>query len=486
MAGRAIRGAVLLSMLVLLPSTAGAQPAEASRPGWAPRVDALFAEWDRPDSPGCALALYQGGRIVYERGYGMADLEHDVPIAPETVFYAGSVSKQFTAMAAALAIQQGRLSPDDDIRTYLPELPDYGTPIRVRHLVYHTSGLRDVNTLLAMAGRRGDEAFDNLAVLRILARQKALNFRPGAEYLYSNSGYALLALVVERATGMPFSAYADEHIFQPLGMTATRFHDDLSRLLRHRANGYEWRAGGLRLSTPYNERVGAGGVYTSVRDLLEWDRNFRDGRVGGRRLLDELQTPGRLDSGRPLDYAWGLRVSTHRGLPIVEHGGALGGYRAHLLRFPDQRFTVALLCNLASTNPGAIAREIAAIRLGVRLAQVRPAAAGAGQRSGRHGGRTAAPPALPAERLAAHAGEYSSEELDVTFDIKVVGARLEVRRGTAREALPLLPGPEGTFRLAGATLRFTDGADGAIDGFTMDTGRVRGVRFERRPRHPSS
>jgi CubicO group peptidase (beta-lactamase class C family) len=325
--------AALITILALVSVSHSAAPAAQSSAG-KPEIDRIFAEWDRRDSPGCALAIYQDGRIVYERGYGMADLEHDVPISTTSVFYVGSLSKQFTAMTAALAIQQGRLQLTDSIRKFLPELLTYADSITVQHLIHHTSGLRDYNTLLSIAGRRGDEAFDNLTVLRITAKQKMLNFPPGAEYLYSNTGYTLLALIVERAVGMPFAAYADQQIFAPLGMTVSHYHVDETRLVHGRAMAYTRRGSGLGLDTPNNERAGAGGVFTNVRDLLKWDENFYEGRVGGPSLLERFHTVGTLNDGRALDYAWGLQIGRYRGLRLVEHGGSLGGYRAHLLRLP--------------------------------------------------------------------------------------------------------------------------------------------------------
>ena len=201
-------------------------------------VDKIFAAWDARDSPGCALGIYKDGAIVYERGYGMADLEHDVPITPDTPFYIGSVSKQFTAFAAALAIQQGKVRADDTMGKYFPELPASAAAITVRQLVHHTSGLRDFYTLLSIAGRRQDELYDNLAVLRLAARQKDLNFAPGSDYLYSNTGYALLALLVGRATGSSFGNFVDTSIFAPLGMTTSHVHDDDARLVKGRAYGY--------------------------------------------------------------------------------------------------------------------------------------------------------------------------------------------------------------------------------------------------------
>ena len=377
---RSAWGALLAAVVAAL-FTRGALAQTAART----EIDGIFAAWNKSDSPGCALGIYQGGRITYERGYGMASLEHDVAITPETVFYVGSLSKQFTAAAAALAIQQGRLSADDKIRKYLPELPAYADAITVRHLVHHTSGLRDYNTLMSIAGRRGDEAFDNLTVLRISARQKKLNFEPGAEYLYSNTGYTLLALLVERATGVPFADYANAQIFQPLNMAVTHYHTDETRLVKWRALAYDSRGSGFSLNTPNNERAGAGGVFTNVRDLLRWDENFYDARVGGPELVKQLQVPGTLNGGRPLSYAWGLQVGTYRGLPLIEHSGSLGGYRAHLLRFPQQHVSVAILCNLGSISPGTQARQVADAIIGSAFTEQKPEPRGAAGSAGRRG-----------------------------------------------------------------------------------------------------
>jgi CubicO group peptidase (beta-lactamase class C family) len=228
--------------------------------------------------------VFRDGAIAYARGYGMASLEHDAPITPATVFYAGSVSKQFTAMSAALAMQQGKLSYDDSIRKYLPELPPYADAIKVSHLLHHTSGLRDYNTLLSIAGRRDEDAWDNRVVLQMTARQTQLNFTPGDEYLYSNTGYTLLATIVERATGTRFATFADANIFKPLGMTVTHYHVDAKRLVPGRALAYEGRAGEWTLDTPVNEWAGAGGLYTNIPDLQKWDENFYTGRVGGQDL----------------------------------------------------------------------------------------------------------------------------------------------------------------------------------------------------------
>ena len=441
-----------------------------------PAIDAIFGTWNKKDSPGCAVAVFQNGKISYERGYGMADLENDIPITPASVFYVGSVSKQFTAMAAALAIQQGHLSADDPIRKYLPELPPYADAIAVRHLVHHTSGLRDYNTLLSIAGRRGDEAYDNPTVLRITARQKALNFEPGTDYLYSNTGYTLLATVVERATKTPFATYAEEQIFKPLGMTISHFHTDAARLVKGRANAYAVGPNGLRLDTPSNERAGAGGVFTSVRDLLHWDENFYTGKVGGKALIEQVQTPGTLKNGKPLTYAWGLQVGTYRGARIVEHSGSLGGYRAHITRYPEHHTSFAALCNLA-INPGALLRQVADIVLTDKLkgparttdAAAPPPAQGAGGSSGSTSDTKA---------LGAYAGTYVSDEIDSTFTIVAGEQGLSLRRDTDATPWPLTPSGPDTFRARGFTIRFEKSGE-RVTSLVVDAGRVRGIRFTR-------
>lgn len=441
-------------------------------------VDAIFADWNRPDSPGCALGVFRDGKIAYEHGYGMADLEHDVAITPATVFYVGSLSKQFTGMAAALAIRDGRLSVDDSIRKWLPELPAYAGGITVRHLLHHTSGLRDYNTLFSIAGRRGDEAYDNATVLRVTAQQKALNFPPGTDYLYSNTGYTLLATIVERATKTPFTTFADARIFKPLGMSETHFHTDASRLVHNRAMAYQRGAdGALRLDTPSNERAGAGGVFTSIRELLRWDENFYTGQVGGKEVIRQLQTSGTLQDGKVLNYGWGLQLGTYRGLRLVEHGGSLGGYRAHILRFPEQHTSVAALCNIPN-GPQALVRRVADVVLAGRFTQAGPSA---NIPAPTDAPPTAEPsPAMEGASLAAYAGRYRSEEIDAIFTIALKDGRLTLQRDTDASAAPLQPAQADTFRARGFTVRFERSA-GRIVSLAVDAGRVRDIRFAKLP-----
>ena len=336
--------------------------AESGEPGdVTAQVDKIFAKWDNTRSPGCALAVIQDGRIVYKRGYGMANLDHDVPITPSTVFYIASISKQFTAAAVVLLAQQGKFSLDDEVRTYIPELPDFGTPITIRHLIHHTSGLRTWRAGATLPD-------DNLG---LVSRQKELNFRPGEKHLYSNRGYWLLALIVERVSGQSFREFTSANLFQPLGMKNTFFRDDHSEIVKQLAYGYVPAKGDAFRRTIYRaDVVGAGGLLTTVEDLALWEQNFYDQRVGGRALIEQLLQRGTLNNGEKLDYAFALVHRTHRGLPIVEHGGSYGGYRASLMRFPEQRFSVACLCNAGNaglTRPRRLARKVADIYLAKEL-----------------------------------------------------------------------------------------------------------------------
>ena len=321
-------------------------------------VDELFEKWDSTASPGCALSVMKGGQIVYKCGYGMADLDQDIPIRPDTVFHVASVSKQFTATAIVLLAQEGKLSLDDEVRKYVPELPDFGVPITLRHLIHHTSGLRDQWALLGLAGWRYSlDLITDDDVLQVMARQKAMNFQPGEEHLYCNTGYTLLAQVVKRVSGRSFRDFTTERIFRPLGMQRTHFRDDHAEVVKHQAYGYERAKDSFRLSVTNFDTVGATSLLTTVEDLALWDENFYEPRVGGNALIQQLLRRGKLNNGKELDYAFGLVHGKYRGLATVDHGGADAGYRADLLRFPEQHFSVACLCNLADTNPGQLTEK---------------------------------------------------------------------------------------------------------------------------------
>src|SRR5580704_16938069 len=330
------------------------------------QVDKVFEKWDKADSPGCALGIYKGGQIAYKRGYGMADLNDDVPITPATVFHVASMSKQFTAASIVLLAQQGKLSLDDDVHKYIPELPDFGERITIRHLVYHTSGLRDQWSLLGLAGWRYSlDLITDGDVMSVMTRQKDLNFKPGERHVYCNTGYTLMGLVVKHVSGLSLREFTTKNIFEPLGMTHTHFRDDHAEIIKHDALGYEQdgKDKPFRMSLTNFDTAGATSLHTTVEDLQLWDENFYHPRVGGPELIQQMLERGKLNSGELQDYASGLVLGTYKGLPTVDHGGADAGYRSDLIRFPEQHFSTAVLCNFANTNPSALARQVADIVL---------------------------------------------------------------------------------------------------------------------------
>jgi CubicO group peptidase (beta-lactamase class C family) len=369
-----------VSITFLLASTlASAQTPALPQPDLIERVDKVFQKWDRTDSPGCALSVMKDGRIVYKHGYGMADLDHNVTITPSTVFHVASMSKQFTAASILLLEQQGKLSLDDDVRKYIPELPNFGSLITIRQLIYHTSGLRDQWDLLDLAGWRYSlDLITDDDIMSVITSQKDLNFRPGEKHVYCNTGYTLLAIIVKRVSGMSFREFTTKNIFEPLGMNHTFFRDDHAEIVKNNAYGYESEKGGpFRLGLTNFDTVGATSLHTTVEDLALWDENFYHPRVGGPSFPDQMLQRGKLNNGEILDYAFGLEVGKYKGQPTVEHGGADAGYRSDMTRFPKQHFSVAVLCNDAETNPSSLARSVADIYLAQDLKAPEPSAAAA-------------------------------------------------------------------------------------------------------------
>lgn len=342
-----------------------AQTLSAGAQDLSQRVDQIFATFNRPGSPGCSLGVIRNGAFVYRKSYGEASLEFSVPFSPESVFYVGSISKQFTAASMVLAAEQGSLSLDDDVRKYIPDLPDYGHKITLRQMLNQTSGFRDYFDLLYFSGRDAAEFNSPNEILKLIERQKGLNNVPGAEWVYSNTNYFLLGIVLQRATGKTLAEYAAENIFHPLGMAHTRFYDDASVVVPGRVAAYDSGKGGtfqVDWSTTYAV-VGGGGLMTTVGDLLKWDSNFYSNQLGKGTLVKELETPGILNDGKDSTYGMGLILGNYRGLPIVEHNGSLFGYRADILRFPRQKFTVVCLCNVSNAAPEEKSRQVADIHL---------------------------------------------------------------------------------------------------------------------------
>lgn len=328
------------------------------------QIDQVFAPWDRPDSPGAALAVLLHGEVIYARGYGSANLEYGLPITPETVFHVASVSKQFTAMAVMLLVRDGLLDLHTDIHHYLPELPDFGHEITLWHLLHHTSGLRDQWELLVAAGWRMDDVITREQILKLIDQQRALNFQPGAEYLYCNTGFTLAAELVAKVSGKNLRQFCQECIFQPLGMTATHFHDDHEEIVPGRAYSYAPRvSGGWRKSVLNYANVGATSLFSTVLDLAKWLQNFEHLSVGDETVMRQLETPFRLANGQPTEYGLGLMLSEYRGQREVGHSGADAGFRAWCGRFPEHGLGIAILCNFAPAIPRDLAHQVAEVIL---------------------------------------------------------------------------------------------------------------------------
>jgi CubicO group peptidase (beta-lactamase class C family) len=389
----------------------------------------------------------------------------------------GSVSKQFTAASIALLAEAGRLKLTDDVHKYIPELHDYGAPVTIANLVHHTSGVRDFWELVDLAGMRPDDGYTSDDMLNLAQHQKGLNFAPGSEYRYSNSGYLLLGIVVKRVTGQSLRRFADSAIFKPLGMTSTLFLDDHNEIVPRRASAYQPAGAGYKIDVWNNDIVGQGGVVTNIADLQKWDENFYTGRVGGPEFIKLLQTTEPLSTGKLNEYAFGLEIGSYRGAHLVSHTGSTGGYRAAIFRFPELHTTVAMLCNVTTANTTALAHGMADAVLGSRLG---PAASTA--RAGGRGAGAASSTAVPASLISAVSGRYHSDEL--------LGAGWQLSPGANGSLVAHRPRGDSTvfnwtagttFAAGGVELSFDAPAEGRSPGFTVKGSRVQGLRFERVP-----
>lgn len=383
------------------------------------QIDALFAAWDKEESPGCAVGIYAEGDVLYKRGYGSANLEHAIPITSSTVFHVASLSKQFTAMSTLLLARSGGISLDDEIRQYIPELTA-GAGITFRHIIHHTSGLRDQWDLLRLGGWRHADLKTTDDILRLAARQTDLNFQTGTRFQYINTGYTLMGIAIERVTGLSLARYAEENIFRPLGMRDTFFQDDHQRIIRNRAQAYSRGTdGSLRIDVPAYETVGPTGMFSTIEDFAHWERNFLSPTVGDEESVGQMHSPGTLADGKRTSYGFGLINSRHRGLEIAEHAGGDAGYRAHFLRFPGERFAVAVFANFSEMKPGQLARKVADICLAGRF----PAEHSDDRESATWGGRATGHYASPAQDMESRCGSYRDALSGMTCRIEVRGGR---------------------------------------------------------------
>lgn len=439
MVKKAISGFVYL---IFASSVVTAQaPDQAKVVAGAERAFEKASKTNAAPAPGCAVGVSLNGQAVFEKAFGLAEIEHNVPNTPQTIFESGSVAKQFTAAALVLLQQDGKLSLDDPVKKYIPEIPDYGSPLTIRHMLNHTAGLRDWGSVMALTGvGRGDRVITQEVALDVIAHQKALDFKPGNEYSYSNSGYNLAAIIVERVSKQKFGDFLAERLLKPLGMTNTSVRDDYQRIVPGRAQAYSRNSNNApwRLNMPFMNVYGNGGMLTTVGDWLKWNAML-DARTFNAKLVDELETRGVLNDMQKIGYALGLNVGDYKGLKDVSHGGSTAGYQTFLARYPDKKLSVAVLCNGTSPSAGGIAANVTDEILA--LASGQPTARDSVQ--------------VSEEQLKKHVGLYRDEKTRFP-------ARLVVDGGSLRfNGSPLRPQGDGTFIMQSSIrLTFTFDKDG--------------------------
>jgi CubicO group peptidase (beta-lactamase class C family) len=438
-------------------------------------IDNIFRKWAVADSPGCAVGYIQNGAPEVIRYYGLADLEHNVPIDASTLFEAGSVSKQFTAASILRLAEQGKLALTDDVRKFIPELPDYGSRITIDHLINHTSGLRDWGEVEAIAGwPRTSRVYTLTDVLDIAARQKKLNYTPGSAYSYTNTGYNLLAIIVQRVSGDSLAQFSRKQFFAPLGMAHTQWRDDFRRVVKNRAIAYSAIKGGYEQQMPFESAYGNGGMITTISDLLRWNEAFSAGKLGPF-ITKELQRQSTLNDGNQIAYARGLFVQTYNGVREIAHSGSTAGYRAWLGRYPDSGLSIALLCNASDANNTELAHAVA----NVLLRRTAPATGDSPKPQAQKGGWN--PGAADLQKLA---GRYTSDEALATYQISVKGKDLiAIPTGRPSAAVTLTPAARDTFQMMitdiPGSVHFTRSSNGDVESFEVATPRVYALPFRR-------
>jgi CubicO group peptidase (beta-lactamase class C family) len=464
---------LLIAALIALvqPALPAQQGAVAPSPSPAAVVDDIFSKWTS-STPGCAVGVAVGGKPVLMKAYGMADLEHDVRNTPDTIFEGGSLSKQFTAMAVQLLAADGKLSLDDPVRKYIPELPDYGRPLTIRHMLSHTSGLRDWGSIQSIAGwPRTTREYTHAHVLEIASRQRSLNFEPGTRWSYSNTGFNLAAIIVDRVSGTSFAEFSKQRVFVPLGLTHTSWRDDHTRIIKHRAIAYSLQNGEYHIEMPFENVHGNGGILTTVGDLLKWNEHLVNPKVANAKLIAEMTNVGRFNDGKPLAYGLGFFVQEYRGVHNVYHSGSTAGYRAHLNRFTESNTSVAVLCNGSNGDATRAANHVSDVFLGPNLPP--PAIA------------TPAPapvvmnPPPSAEQLKAFAGSYWSDEAETTLTAALDEGVLVLKR-RPDTVIRLTATHPDRFRGSIGNVTFLRDAAGAVTALSINQDRVWDLRFTKR------
>lgn len=433
----------------------------------------VFADFIKPGEPGCSVGVARNGALVHSSAYGIADIAARKPLTADSVFNIASVSKEFTAFSILLLDERKALSIDDPLIKHIPELSASARGVTVRHLLHHIGGLRDYERLLLLKGRRFEDGATQFESVVLLGRQRSPDFAPGTKYEYSNTGYLLLATVVERVSGRSMKQFAAENIFGPLGMKHTTIIDRYPAGLPQLARGYAPGKRGFDVKEAAWEQVGDGQVHTTVADLLLWAENFQTGRVGGKPLIQRMTQVGALNSGKKLDYAAGLGIGEHNGLPTVGHGGSWAGYRSDLLMFPRQHFAVSVLCNRTDAEPDRLGMAVAEIYLAEEMRRT-----GRKSKPSDDEERSAPQARWQPSRLADYEGTYWSDEAEARCVLVQRDGHLYVEG--CMPGYKLQPADDQEFYSTDAStrLRFQSQA-GKPSGFTLHAFGLNGLAFAR-------
>ena len=444
-------------------------------------IDAFLDVHNGQDQPGVVLAIVKNGDLIYQRGYGMADLEHEILITPSTVFDVASVAKQFTGFAIAKLAIEGIISLDDNVRMFLPEMPDFGDKITVQHLVHHTSGLRDWVQSMVVAGVRMDDVISFQHILKMVKHQQSLNFKPGCMYLYSNTGYNLLAEIVQRVTKQLFADWTESNIFHPLGMSNTYFCDNHEMVVKNRASSYYKHEGRFYNALNNLTALGSSSLYSTVEDLAKWILNLDEKWVGGDQVIELMHQRGTLSSGEQIDYAFGQRVGMYKGARVAEHSGSWQGFRSHLVRFLDGRCAIVILSNYASFDPVEWANKIADIHFSDLLDSVDLNYTSNQTIRVKESVYPDASPNLTLEQLKELEGDYYSQELDTTYFILVCEGQLIARHIRNNDILLVYDGVGFTSEeWFFSHICFKRDHYGQVIGFVLDGERVKDLYFTKR------
>jgi len=452
--------AAILCLLVSQPLLTAANGSNPDRPDYShvseTDLDSIFFAYNRPDTPGCAVGIVCHGEQIFAKGYGIANLDYGIPIRPDSRFMIASISKQFAAAALMMMAQEGLLDLEEDLRTYIPELPVFEKPINARQIIHHTSGLRDIYDLLALADIGLDNTTTNEDALVMLGRQQRLNFDPGSDFLYSNSGYFLMSVLAKNVTGMSLREYTHKHFFKPIGMLSTHWHDDTSMIVPNRVISYRPTSRGPGQFYRGNmERVGARGLFTTIEDFIRWDANFIENRSHLENFTEVMSRPGFTTRRDSINYGTGLRHGVYRDLVTLGHGGSYMGFRTNYLRFPEFELAIIVFCNQSNISPAAYSRQVADLYLRK----------------------------IFAERFAEFAGTYRSESLGVSFSVILEDGDLYLKRadGDPQDDQRRLVWSAGDrFRVDRWTIRFERDDDDRIRHFTLEAPRTGAITFHKK------